>query len=42
MDYLDLYDLLEAKVNPDETEIEIDEFVTVQNQIFTSKNWDPL
>jgi len=39
MDYLDLYNLLAAKVNPDETEIEIDEYVTVQNQIFKSKNW---
>ena len=39
MDYLDLYNLLEAKVNPNETEIEIDEFVTVQNQTFKSANW---
>lgn len=39
MDYLDLYNLLEAKVNPNETEIVIDEFVTVQNQTFKSANW---
>lgn len=42
MDYLELYDLLESKVNPDDHEIVIDDFVTVQNQTFESENWSIL
>lgn len=42
MDYLDLYNLLEKKVNQDDRVIEIDEWVMVQNQVFRSVNWNIL
>jgi hypothetical protein len=42
MDYLDLYNLLEGKVNASDKEIVIDQHVTVQNQTFTSRNWSIL
>ena len=42
MDYLELYNLLDNKVNDTESEIVIDEFVTVRNQRFQSENCDIL
>jgi hypothetical protein len=39
MDYLDLYNLLDKKVNLKADEIVIDEFMTVHNLLFKSKNW---
>jgi hypothetical protein len=42
MDYLELYNLLENKINDFQPEIVIDEFVMVKNQVFDSKNWEIL
>lgn len=39
MDYLSLYNLLDRKVNLTDDEIVIDQFVTVYNLLFKSKNW---
>jgi hypothetical protein len=39
MDYLDLYNLLENKINSGDRTIVIDQYVTVQNQTFSSANW---
>lgn len=39
MDYLDLYSLLDEKLNSEDKEIVVDEFVAVKNLLFKSNNW---